>query len=101
MHTLAVKSGVLQGAYESTGFLPDAPLRGRVRGSMASPEALEPLALQRHLKALLKFAPVESRFCSFQRRGKVTFEIPINPCARSACSRSVAVGLVRTKEVGT
>src|SRR5262249_51460334 len=45
--------------------------------------------------ALLKFAPVESRFCSCQRRGKATFETPINPCARSACSRSVAVGLKR------
>src|SRR5215510_10490157 len=43
--------------------------------------------------ALLKFAPVESRFCSCKRRGKETFDTPINPCARSTCSRSVAVGL--------
>src|SRR5437899_9166180 len=51
------------------------------------------LSLQRHLIALLNFAPVESRFGSCKRRGKATFDIPINPCARSACSRSVAVGL--------
>jgi hypothetical protein len=54
------------------------------------------LALQRHLIALLKFVPVESRFCSCKRRGKATFDTPINPCARSACSRSVAVGLEAT-----
>src|SRR2546427_5403183 len=52
------------------------------------------LTLQRHLIALLNFAPVESRFGSCKRRGKATFDIPINPCARSACSRSVAVGLL-------
>src|SRR5215471_15342120 len=51
------------------------------------------IPLQRHLIALLKFAPVESRLCSCKRRGKATFETPINPCARSACSRSVAVGV--------
>ena len=49
------------------------------------------VTLQRHLIALLKFAPVELRFCSCKRRGKATFDTPINPCARSACSRSVAV----------
>ena len=54
---------------------------------------MEELPLQRHLIALLKFAPVESRFCSCKQRGKATFDTPINPCARSACSRSVAVGL--------
>ena len=59
------------------------------------PEKIERgLALQRHLIALLKFAPVESRFCSCKQRGKATFDTPINPCARSACSRSVAVGLI-------
>src|SRR2546427_13094277 len=52
------------------------------------------LTLQRHLIALLNFAPVESRFGSCKRRGKATFDIPINPCARSACSRSVAVGII-------
>src|SRR6516165_2370310 len=51
------------------------------------------LSLQRHLIALLKFAPVESRFCSCKQGGKATFDTPINPCARSVCSRSVAVGL--------
>src|SRR5262249_40688690 len=51
------------------------------------------LTLQRHLMALLKLAPVESRFCSCKRRGEETFDTPINPCARSTCSRSVAVGL--------
>src|SRR5215831_3102045 len=54
------------------------------------------LSLQRHLMALLKFAPVESWLCSCKRRGKATFDTPINPCARSACSRSVAVGLYDT-----
>ena len=52
------------------------------------------VTLQRHLTALLKFAPVELRFCSCKRRGKGTLDTPINPCARSACSRSVAVGLL-------
>src|SRR5262247_1697831 len=57
----------------------------------------EDITLQRHLMSLLKFAPVESRFCSCKRRGKETFDTPINPCARSTCSRSVAVGII---EVG-
>jgi hypothetical protein len=51
------------------------------------------ITLQRHLIALLKFSPVESWFCSCKRRGKATFDTPINPYARSACSRSVAVGI--------
>ena len=59
-----------------------------------SPPHSPGLTLQRHLIALLKFAPVESRFCSCKRRGKATFDTPINPCARSACSRSVAVGIM-------
>src|SRR5262249_42523110 len=57
------------------------------------------LTLQRHLIALLKFSPVELRFCSCKRRGKATFDTPISPCGRSACSRSVAVGL-RHSNVG-
>src|SRR5215510_2270849 len=58
-------------------------------------EVLPEVTLQRHLRALLKFSPVESRFCSCKRRGKTTFDTPINPCARSACSRSVAVGVAK------
>src|SRR5262245_61462368 len=54
------------------------------------------LTLQRHLMALLKFSPVESRFCSCKRRGQAPFDIPIHPCARSTCSRSVAVGIGAT-----
>src|SRR5215510_160176 len=57
-------------------------------------EVLPEVTLQRHLRALLKFSPVESRFCSRKRRGKATFDAPINPCARSASSRSVAVGVL-------
>src|SRR5256885_15941783 len=51
------------------------------------------LTLQRHFNALTKFANVESRFCGRKRRGKATLDVPINPCVRSVCSRSVAVGL--------
>src|SRR6266568_4102600 len=51
------------------------------------------LALQRHFNALTKFAHVESRFCGRKRRGKAAFDVPLNPCSRSVCSRSVAVGL--------
>src|SRR5438445_12624477 len=51
------------------------------------------LTLQRHLGVLSKFAHVESRLCGRQRRGKAAFDVSINPCARRACSRSVAVGL--------
>src|SRR5262252_7591021 len=47
--------------------------------------------------ALLKLTPVESRFCSCKRRGQATFDTLINPCARSTCSRSVAVGSCRLK----
>ncbi len=52
------------------------------------------LSLQRHFSALTKFAHVESRFCGRQRRGNAAFDVSINPCVRSACSRSVAVGLL-------
>src|SRR5262245_48099769 len=48
--------------------------------------------LQRHFGVLSKFAHVESRLRGRQRRGKAAFGVPINPCARRACSRSVAVG---------
>ena len=49
--------------------------------------------LQRHFSAMAKFAHVESRFCGHRRRGKAAFDVPVNPCVRSVCSRSVAVGL--------
>src|SRR5262244_187420 len=51
------------------------------------------LPLQRHFGALAKFAHVESRFCGRKRRGKGAFDTPLNPCVRSACSTTVAVGL--------
>src|SRR5262245_35210783 len=51
------------------------------------------LSLQRHFGVLSKFAHVESRLRGRQRRGKAAFGVPINPCARRVCSRSVAVGL--------
>src|SRR5207249_860350 len=57
-------------------------------------------SLQRHLGVLSKFAHVESRLCGRQRRGKAAFDVSINPCARRACSRSVAVGFF-TAEVWT
>ena len=52
------------------------------------------ITLQRHFSALTKFAHVASRFCGRKRRGKAAFDAPINPCVRSACSRSVAVGIM-------
>jgi integrase len=51
------------------------------------------LALQHHFSASTKFAHVKSRFCGRKQRGKAAFCTPINPCARRACSRSVAVGV--------
>src|SRR5262245_14487992 len=53
------------------------------------------VTLQRHFSVLTKFSYVESRFCGHKRRGKAAFDGPINPCVRSVCSRSVAVGLWR------
>src|SRR5262249_40125602 len=53
------------------------------------------LTLQRHFNVLPKFAHVESRFCGRKGRGKSAFDVPINPCVRSICSQSVAVGLIR------
>src|SRR5262249_31380129 len=52
------------------------------------------LPLQRHFNVLPKFAHVESRFCGRKGRGKSAFDVPINPCVRSICSQSVAVGLL-------
>ena len=52
------------------------------------------LTLQRHFSALTKFSRVESRFYGRKERGKAAFDIPINPCVRGVCSRSVAVGLM-------
>src|SRR5262245_11094750 len=51
------------------------------------------LTLQRHFSAPTKFVHVKSWFCRREQRGKVASCIPINPCVRRACSRSVAVGL--------
>src|SRR5436190_17965424 len=52
------------------------------------------LTLQRHFSTSTKFAHVESRFCGGKQRGKAASCTSTNPCARRACSRSVAVGLV-------
>src|SRR2546426_7311430 len=66
--------------------------RGRV-GSTARGTAVPLLTLQRHFSTSTKFAHVESRFCGGKQRGKAAACTSTNPCARSACSRSVAVGL--------
>jgi hypothetical protein len=52
------------------------------------------IALQRHFSVLTKFAHVELRVCGRKGRGKTSFDVPVNPCVRSICSRSVAVGIV-------
>ena len=56
------------------------------------------LTLQRHFSALPKFAHVDSRFCGRKRRGAALFDVPINPCVRDACSKSVAVGLEKSRD---
>src|SRR5947208_7574966 len=60
-------------------------------------ESQDPLryevTLQRHFSTSTKFAHVESRFCGSKQRGKAASCTSTNPCARRACSRSVAVGL--------
>src|SRR4029450_8557234 len=61
---------------------------------------LSALTLQRHFSASAKFSHVESRFYGCERRGKAAFDTPINPCVRSVCSRSVAVGLFWVAESG-
>src|SRR5262249_35620322 len=52
-----------------------------------------PLALQRHFRALTIFAHVESRLSGRKRPREVVFYAPLNLCDRRACSASVAVGL--------
>src|SRR5262249_22136302 len=52
------------------------------------------ITLQRHFSALPKFAHVESWFCGRKRRGKAALDILVNPCVKSVCSRSVAVGIM-------
>jgi hypothetical protein len=64
--------------------------RGQLRRCFQPQECL---SLQRHFSVLTKFPPVESRFCSHKRRGKAAFDGRVNPCVKSICSRSVAVGL--------
>ena len=54
---------------------------------------IKPLTLQRHFSTSTKFAHVESRFCGGKQRGKAAYCTSTNPCARRACSRSVAVGI--------
>ena len=56
-------------------------------------KSVRKLTLQRHFGALAKFAHVESRFHGRKRRGKGAFDTPLNPCVRSACSTTVAVGI--------
>ena len=68
------------------------------RNSMSRcPASVCTLTLQRHFSAMAKFAHVESRFCGHRRRGKAAFDVPVNPCVRSVCSRSVVVGLKHQK----
>src|SRR5262249_29778584 len=52
-----------------------------------------PLALQRHLSALTKFAQVESRVCGRKRHREAAFYAPVTLCDRRERSTSVAVGL--------
>jgi len=54
---------------------------------------VNPITLQRHFSVLTKFAHVELRVCGRKGRGKTSFDVPVNPCVRSICSRSVAVGI--------
>src|SRR3954453_16971786 len=54
---------------------------------------VESLSLQRHFSVSTKFTHVESRFCGRKQRGKAAFDVPVNLCVRSVCSKSVAVGL--------
>src|SRR5499427_808698 len=78
----------------STPVMPlDLAVRPLVDEQYIIPKTVDFITLQRHFSAMTKFAHVESRFCGHRRRGKVAFDVPVNPCVRSACSRSVAVGL--------
>ena len=52
------------------------------------------LALQRHLRALTKFAHGESRVCGRKQQGKAVFYPSVNPCVRKHVHISVAVGLL-------
>jgi hypothetical protein len=52
------------------------------------------VTLQRHFRVLTKFAHVESRFFGHKRQREVVLYVPVNLCARRACSTSVAVGLM-------
>ncbi len=52
------------------------------------------LTLQRHLRALTQFAYVESWSYGRRRCRETAFDALRNPCVRSACFRSVAVGLM-------
>jgi hypothetical protein len=62
---------------------------------------LTDITLQRHFSTSTKFAHVESRFCGGKQRGKAAYCTSTNPCARRACSRSVAVGIIQKIENGT
>src|SRR5262249_15666344 len=64
----------------------------------SSSDGYPKFTLQRHFSAMTKFAHEESRFCGHKRRGKVAFDVPVNPCVRTACSRSVAVGFIAIDE---
>src|SRR5262249_12688677 len=67
--------------------------RGTNPNTTSRPAFWRALSLQRHFGALAKFARVESRFCGRKRRGKGACTTPLNPCVRSVCSTTVAVGL--------
>jgi hypothetical protein len=65
----------------------------RQQWTNASNGKIRCVTLQRHFNASTKFAHVKSRFCGRTQRGKAVFCPLINPCARRARSRSVAVGV--------
>jgi hypothetical protein len=55
------------------------------------------ITLQRHFRVLTKFVPVESWLYGRKGGGKAAFDVPVNPCIKSICSRSVAIGVIPRK----
>src|SRR5713101_5696843 len=66
----------------------------RQRLTYAAVRQTEVVTLQRHFSVLTKFAHVELRLSGRLRRRRVIFYKLVNPCDRSACSTSVAVGVI-------
>jgi hypothetical protein len=60
-------------------------------------EKFQSLTLQRHFRALTKFAHVALRLSGHKRQRGAVFYAPVNLCDRRPCSASVAVGLSITE----